>query len=640
MLNVYDLSMKRKAVLENAFDKLETTELNTVGGLSFSMPENDPKCEFCKKRHYVRFGTDVQLYRILDKKRKKGETGVITYECEHVIAKLIDKAMFGTYAFGGTGKYTRDALNYLMSLQKTRDWVLDRCAFSRQFEYSWSHAGLLDAVFSIPNRFVDPYIWRYDTQGYPWKLSLDAIDINEKPQFYIRANKNLLTLEEDDPSAGIVTVLYCLGYGEGDNQLTIKDVNGGLPYLKSPQEYIDEYGEVELIWADKRFENAANLKARGEALLAEYQEPRMSRTLSVAELSQLTNDDLDKAEVGKIVMLSDDNFKTYITKVIRNLDTGEVSQITIQNKPSDIANAVADLAERQRITEVYSQGATQLYAQSIQANATQSIGAILRFNIPSEMRIVNAVKAKITLNQFRSYSRATDSAGETTQTSSEGGGGSQTSSAGGGASTTSAGNDNTDSLGNIIYYQTEAASLWTEYREMSVPALSTGNSGVSTGQALTGNTNSHNHYYLAPSGSHYHLTPEVNLTHYHLINSHRHSFYLPRHSHGVSIGSHSHSVSIPSHSHSVSIPAHSHDIEQGIFEFGHASGANIYINGVMKGTMSTDAELDITSYLLDERNAIPRDSWIEVEVRPNDLAYVTIDMFVKGFVQSTGGGNY
>lgn len=645
MLNVYDLNLKRTAVLQNAFDITETTELNTVYQLTFSLPNTDPKCAYCKKRHYVRYD-DGELYRILDRTLKDTEKGTITYECEHASAKLVDKTMFGTYTIGGRGIYTRDILEYLLNFQKSKDWTLDRCAFSRQFEYSWSHSGLYDAIMSVPNRFTEPYIWRYDTSSYPWKLSLDAIDITEKPQFYIRANKNLLTMEKEDPSSSLYTVIYPLGYGEGDNQLTIKDVNNGVPYLKSPQSIIDEYGEIEVIWADKRFENAQSLKERAEALLAAYQEPRLSITLSAADLYELTNDDIDKAEVGRIVMLTEDNYKTYITKVVRHLDQDGVMEITISNKPSDISDTITDLANRQRISEVYSQGATQLYAQSIQANATTEKGAILRFNVPSEMRIVNAVSAKITLNQFRSYSKATAGGGGETVTTSDGGGTTSTSSDGGGGTygTTSGSGGSASTSTGGGGSATTSTSNRSETSSYSI-ASQTGSTNSYT-HASTGKTNSHSHDYLQPT-SHSHT---FNFGHSHYL-FHSHEITIPSHSHTVNIGSHSHSVSlsIPAHSHSVNIPSHSHtvkleahthDITQGIFEFGNATGANIYVNGKLKGTMTKDAEIELTPYLLNDSNEIPRDTWIEVEIRPNDLAYVTIDMFVKGYIQSRGGGTY
>ena len=79
---------------------------------------------------------------------------------------------------------------------------------------------------------------------------------------------------------------------------------------------------------------------------------------------------------------------------------------------------------------------------------------------------------------------------------------------------------------------------------------------------------------------------------------------------------------------------------QGIFEFGYPTRADIYVNGKLKASMNRSIELDISEYLLNDKNQLPRGSWLSVEVRPNDLAYVTIDLAIKGFVQSRGGGTY
>jgi len=44
--------------------------------------------------------------------------------------------------------------------------------------------------------------------------------------------------------------------------------------------------------------------------------------------------------------------------------------------------------------------------------------------------------------------------------------------------------------------------------------------------------------------------------------------------------------------------------------------------------------------LLNSDNQVPRNTWIDVTIVPNDLAYVVSSIFVQGFVQSRGGGNY
>ena len=113
------------------------------------------------------------------------------------------------------------------------------------------------------------------------------------------------------------------------------------------------------------------------------------------------------------------------------------------------------------------------------------------------------------------------------------------------------------------------------------------------------------------------------------------------HSHTFSVPAHTHNVTIPAHTHNVTIPSHSHSIVPGIFESGSASAFDIYVNGKKKVTIAaTSYNDDITAWLLNDDNQVPRNQWVDVEIRPNDLAYVVCSVFVQGFVQSRGGGNY
>ena len=158
----------------------------------------------------------------------------------------------------------------------------------------------------------------------------------------------------------------------------------------------------------------------------------------------------------------------------------------------------------------------------------------------------------------------------------------------------------------------------------------------------------HNHKITIPKHSHTVTIPNHNHSikipkHSHTVTipDHTHNVTIPNHTHKVSIPGHTHNVSIPNHTHTITIPAHSHEITAGIFESGRPTAFDIYVGGSKKTTVrDTSYEGDITAWLLNESNQIPRDSWIDVEIRPNDLAYVQSSVFVQGFVQSRGGGNY
>lgn len=647
MIEVMNRQLRRTAYLQNAYSTVESEVINDVGSLEFNLPTTDDKVQFCKPFHYARWinaetGEKGEMHRIIKPEKTKDEVPALKYTCEHVLATLADSVMPGHHVIGNIGVYTDEVIKYVLSFQTTQNWVLDECDFRRQFEYGWSNETVLNALWSIPNRFSEPYIWKVNTSTYPWRISLKRIDPAAPSKFFIRGGHNLLSMQAPNNAAGIITRIYPLGYGEGDNQLTIRSVNNGCEYLQSPNSIIEKYGIIERYFVDRRFEDAQSLKDQAQAILDVMQEPQLSVTVDITDLYQKTNDESDRIELGKIVTVVDEveseRIKSYITSIDRNRDEIGSAKITIANKPNDVASSIADLADKQRIEQVYSQGATQIYAQSVQANASTDKGAILRFYIPSDMRIVNFVNAKITLDRFRSYSKATGGGGATTQTSSSGGRMQATSGSGGGTyGSTSTGGESTQTSG------ASSSSTTGSYAESvsgrtNVGSAASGNSGQQTGQ--TGQTGTGAslpaHTHSIPNHTH---SFSVGIAHSHGMK-HTHSVSIPDHSHKFTVGSHSHTVNIPDHTHNFSLPDHTHDITQGIFEFGSPTGADIYINSKKMATMEKDIEIDISTYLLNDTNTIPRGSWLTVEVLPNDLAYITIDLIIKGFCQSRGGSTY
>lgn len=627
MLEIFDKSRRRVAIAENAHDVSEDRKINSLWYLTFRLPYGDPKTEFCQPFYFVRWNGG-ELYRIMPATEQITEYGAVEYRCEHVLATLLDKVLFGYHVVGNLGVYTADCINYVLNHQDVKNWTLAECDFRRQFEYGWEQENLLSALFSIAAPLTD-YMWVTDTHVYPWRLSLKSLDSARRPDLYIRRGKNMLSYNVERDPQQICTRLYPLGYGEGINQLTIKEVNGGVPYLQSPQQYIDRYGIVERVWIDRRYEDATSLKAAAAALLAELQDPSISYEIGFAELD---SDAQNTAEIGKRVRIlhpdSGEWTDTYITGLTYDYGNVKNSTITVENHSTSVASSVADLADRQRIEQSYSQGATQLYSQALQANCDTQNGAVIDFFIPSEMRVINKVLAKIRMDRFLSYSQSTEAAAayvgststvdETQSTSHEGGGSVLTSESGGGIVRT------TSSYSKR--WSTSAVSVGGSIKDASLDGDTGNGIGTTSGHYHKVQAVGHSHKFEV--SNHFHTMPE---------SSHTHTIDLEPHTHDLDVPSHKHSFSIPGHNHTVEIPAHSHDIKPGIYPFGNAKQFSIYVNGKFKATFAgTTAELDITSFLLDADKKIPRGSWLSVEVRPDDLAYISVDLIFQGFVQSRG----
>ena len=358
----------------------------------------------------------------------------------------------------------------------------------------------------------------------------------------------------------------------------------------------------------------------GQTVLEGLQSPSYTRSFDVSDLYPLTSQEIDDAEVGKICRLTMDNSVVYITKTIRKLDQPGNLTIELSNKAIDIVNSIADLADRVRIESVYAQGATNLYQHSKDANATKDKGMEINLYFPAEMKMINKVLLKIQLEPFRAYSQSTGGNEAVSDTTDDGGFQGSTASSDAGEYDTNSGEVTFSGKLDI-----GTSQFYPSMMNMSVSAWTHGPEG---------DLGSHTHSVYVP----------LTLSPSYFAHSHNASVDLAKlgsHSHRVRIPSHFHTFSVAPHKHKFTVPSHTHEINPGIYTYGSPTAFDIYIDGDKKATIdSTYCEENITTLLVNEQNQIPRDSWIKVEIRPNDLAYVVSSVFVQGFVQSRGGGNY
>lgn len=648
---VYDNQMRKQAILENAFNIGYSKKLNELWTASFSLPADDPKNQYCQPLAYVEIfdqGERVDIFRIAPIILDKSDVEINTYQCEHVLVTLIDDVLFQYHEIGGTGVYTDEVINYVLNKQTTIRWVLGQCEFKRQFLYKWENENLLGSLFSIPKPFLEDYMWIWDTTVFPWVLNL--VEINQDVQSYVRYKKNMQGIRREIDPTELCTRLYCLGYGEGVNQLTISEVNNGLPYLDAST--IAQFGVISRIFVDRRFEDPESLKARGQAILNELQVPRITYEIDAADISSITNDPVDKFQIGTYTRVIDTdlnmNVKALIVGVEKNDLTGNPGAVTIQiaNKPRDVAGSIADLADRQRINEVYAQGATNLDSYHFMDNCDPDYPAVLKFYIPEDTVRINKMTLSYETSAFRAYSKAIEGGGNITETTKSGGGAETTSEDGG------------DHRHKV--FEGMGLGTWDD------PAyLDTQPDG------------GHNHKVNNdfPSGSHNHGNPDYLGT-----GQHSHSFNLetvPPHTHkflynlktmralrsdqsnafwnvGIGVpdssvdiwtygssGKHTHEIKIPEHKHEISLPSHTHNIEYGIFEGPIPDTITVEVDGNVVPELSTNEDdINIIPYLAKDGGGRILRGWHEIKITPNKLGRITANIVTQLFVQSRGGGNY
>jgi hypothetical protein len=520
---------------------------------------------------------------------------------------------------------------------------LGKCDFARQFEYKWENENLLSALFSVPKPWTG-YRWEWDTRGFPWVVNLRALPTEATSE--IRYAKNLDGINKKIDATKVITRIYPLGYGEGDNQLGIESANDGLPYIDAPT--ASTYGLKATILADKRFESAETLKEYAQKILSEAKEPYITYEIGGVDIYGLTGQNYDKYNVGDIIKVVDEDEIFYapviaIEKSNVMMDPLNVS-LTIANKAQNLAESINSLQERANINDLYAQGATNQLIVSFNDNADKDNPATMRLYIPDTMVRVNSCVLNFEFRPFRAYEQGVASTSQTTQATS-----SQSQQT---PSTTTEASQSESTNSAVIDVDS------TELAEINLDSTEDGG-----GEAISGDVKGGSGYNrvdpttmeLDGEFRHDHLIPNWRYAfdipdHYHRIYvpRHRHSVSLPGHRHTVTIPGHNHEVTIPGHSHSVTIPGHSHPMEYGIYEDATAQSGRLYINGVYRQDVEPNTDYNLAPLLADaETGTISRNTWQRIEIYPvgdnrntQALTGISANIFLQIFTNSRGSGDF
>lgn len=615
---VFNRDMKRLAYLDNAMSVGYSLETNSLWTATFTMPADDKKNEYCAPLNFVEIfdGNErIDLFRIIGEDLERSDGATRFYNCEHVLATLLNDILFQYHQCGGHGVNTASVLKYILSKQTTERWRLGACEFTRYFEYNWENSTLLSALFAVPECFDRDYIWTWDTTAYPWTISL--VEPSDELKSEIRYAKNMTTIRKQKDVTGLANRIYALGYGEGVNQLTIKGVNGGVPYIEDAIS-IATYGLCSTILVDSRYEVAENLKAYAQQILRESAEPYVSYEIGAVDLHRLTGDAFSKFRPGEIVRVVDMedgiNLRTRIVNVSKDDAQGDPGAVTVTlaNKTQDIAGSISDLQSRALIGETYAQGATNQQVYNFSDNADTTHPATLRLYISESVVRINQMFLNIEFEPFRAYEKAI------------GGGGGQTTSSGGGSTTSAGGGSTTGSGGGQTSTGTTLRSSNVLPSETSGQAVH--NHGIPYGTRLAMTELVDGEYVITgwvdwvPSGAHTH--PE----HSHKISDHTHD-----------VKEHTHRVEAHTHT----IKDHTHKIEFGIFEGTKASKATIKVDGKEIPTPTSYQNIDIVAYLAqDDSGKIRRNAWHTIEILPDEMSRIVGAVFLQTFCNSRGGGDY
>lgn len=598
-ITVYDKQLRVAGFVQNAVKLSYELKLNDISQAEVTLPSMDPACALLTPRAYVSFpdgGRDAGLFRVIAApEARPGHLGQTQYRLEHVCACLMDDCLPGFLTLGGTGVYTSDVIEALLARQSVQRFQLGECDFDDQFEYTFENTDLLTALFSLGNVLVDPYTWVWDTTTYPWTVSLKKASTQADSLVIYR--RNLVSVNKSMDATTQFTRIYPRGSGEGDNQVNIKSVNNGSEYLDATPA-----GEapISTVYVDTSIEDPALLMAAAQRILSAYKVPYYTYEIKALDYSIESGLRVDRHMPGDTVKVLDtEEGVEILTRVMAVSkddvlgDPGDV-ELTLANVERDASSQMADLSSRMSVTQLYSQGATNLYSQQYADNAGPQNPGYMRFYVPTECVRINKVLLSWKYEAFRSFEKGAAAAGSIS------------------VSTTLGGETTVQSELQATEY---AAALETSGPDPSITATKSAD--------LTSTEDGH--------GEHNHMIP----AHSHGLNGHTHT--VPTHRHPIP----AHRHELAGHTHIVNASAHTHESVYGIYTGTTATKATLKVDGVQRFVdASSRSEVDVTQYLEMENGRIKRGVWHEIEIVPDKLTRIEANLFVQLFVQSRGGGDF
>ena len=302
---MYKITVEGRTVATSDFTKYSASsgtlsqEINAASILEFTLPPTNPQLDaFALRRRPVRLLSDnTVLFEGDVVERTTSFDGSVTVKCQDALGWLND-VVVPKPTFSGT-------------VSAYWEWLIakynDNASSRRQVkagnvtvtgDVSVLYEKEFPTIFELVRSLVTLRGGYVSVRYYAGDIYLDyTVDLGVQSEQDIRYGVNLLNLEDYFSGEDAFSRLY----PRGKNGLDISSVNGGVPYLYDAQRAITNgYGIIGKC-VDFDTDDAATLKALGEAYLASY--GFMGRTLSVTalDLSIVDNSRYDSVPIGAAV---------------------------------------------------------------------------------------------------------------------------------------------------------------------------------------------------------------------------------------------------------------------------------------------------------------------------------------------------
>ena len=372
------------------------------------------------------------IFKVVNVRAGYGARHSRTVSLEHGIVTLASCLLFGYHEYGGgqAGQEgtmdTQGVMDALLACQSEGQvtWIRDTDiqegeTVHHAFSYAFENENILSALLSLTGPMPEDLMWSFRMNTFPWKLGLKRLET--EPSCECRLSRNLLEASVHMDMGEMVTRIYPLGYGEGVDQLTVKDatVNGvpyGSVYLQD-DEAAARWGVLQAVYTESTVDDPDTLYAMARNVLNLRKQPKITVTMSALDLADTTNEPFDTLTLGRICRMAIPEYGAVLEERIVELSYPDVYnrprdvRVTMANRLESADDLIAELNRKTSIAELCSQGAASEYGIHFGDNCDTSYPATLRFFIDADAIHVNRVICRYQVLPFRGYTKAASGGG-------------------------------------------------------------------------------------------------------------------------------------------------------------------------------------------------------------------------------------
>lgn len=399
-----------------------TTQLAPLSSAVMTLTEDAPEVTVGMLAELYTQGGSEGYFRVTQVDSAYGADARRQVYLEHAASTLSDHVIFGYTELGGAGMGTAEVIRRLLAHQS--EWTLGQCDVDDQFAYSFENENLLTALLSLTEPISAPTMWTFDFSAKPWKINLKLLSQEDACECRLSRNAPSMTVSID--RSDLCTRIYPLGYGEGVDQLTVKRLTGGVPYLDA--DTLPVWGVVASVYAETSITEDATLLAAAKSVLERVKNPIVTIEVNALDLSVMTGEPFDRFAPGRMCRIPLPDHGLVMDERVISVHREDVFsdptsvKLTLSNRAATAVDDLAKLSRKSAIGQLYSQGAASEYGMHFGDNCDAEHPAVLKFFIDHDAVHVNKVDVRFDVAPFRGYAKGTAAGGGRT---SEAGGSSE-----------------------------------------------------------------------------------------------------------------------------------------------------------------------------------------------------------------------